>query len=341
MTFSIHAEDIEFAAATGSNVNAADNASIFDNPPNGFKDLVITTNPGDPEPRLFEIGDTYDLAWGGHGGSHTIENATVVRSDAAPGGGGIVVFEGLNDVGALTQIIWTPGFDLENWYWSTYNPIAEPQFYTTDTNPGYTHGHICFAADTLIAGPHGPMRADDIAPGDRVDTLDSGMQTVRWAGRMTVPASGGAAPIRFAPGTIGNDGPLRLSPQHRVLIRSERAELLFGAPEVLVPAKAMVNGAGISVAPAPSITYVHLLLDAHELLWADGALCESLYLGDQTQAILAGLSGDDPDRRMIDALFRDPRRHARPARPLLTAREARALLGAPPPPAPVPCRAAV
>lgn len=341
MSFSIYAEDIEFAAATQGNVNVEPGKSRFDNPPNAFNDLVITTNPGDPEPRLFELGDTYDLAWGGHGGNHTIEDAVVVRSDAAPGGGGIIVFEGLNDVGELTQIIWTPGFNLEQWYWDNDNPSAEPQFYVSDQNASYTHGYICFAADTLIGTPHGPMRAADIAPGDRVDTLDSGMQTVRWTGAMTLPGNGDAAPIRFAPGTIGNDVPLRLSPQHRVLIRSERAELLFDAPEVLVPAKSMINGVGIDVAPTAAITYVHLLLDAHELLWADGALCESLYLGDQTEAILSALPPTDPDRRMIEALRRDPRRHAAPARPLLTAREARLLLNTPPPPAPPPTCATV
>ena len=39
---------------------------------------------------------------------------------------------------------------------------------------------------------------------------------------------------------------------------------------------------------------------------------------------------------MIEALRRDPRRHDTPARPLLTAREARLLLNTPPPPAPPP-----
>ncbi len=331
MQLVFEAIDEEFAASTGSNVNIVPGESRFDNPPNAFKDLVITTNDGDPDPRLFEVGDTYDLAWGGHGGNHTIEDATVVRSDAAPGGGGVIVFEGLDDAGELTHIIWTPDFDLEDWYWDNHNPSAEPNFYVTDTNSSYTHSYMCFCAETLIAGPHGPMRAGDIEPGDRVDTVDHGMQTVRWVGRMRVPADGGGAPIRFAPGTIGNEGALRLSPQHRVLIRSERAELMFGTSEVLIPAKAMVDGRGIRAAPTDRVTYIHLLLDNHELLWAEGALCESLYLGDQVQQILTELPADDPDRRMIEGLRRMPGLHDHPARLLLTLNEARALLGKAPP----------
>lgn len=62
MPFTFEAIDNEFATSTGSNVGTSPNSSRFDNPPNGSKDLLITTNAGDEDPRVFELGDTYDIS---------------------------------------------------------------------------------------------------------------------------------------------------------------------------------------------------------------------------------------------------------------------------------------
>ena len=86
MTFSIFGIDNEFAAATGDNVGVTEDTSRFDNPPSGSKDLVITTKPGDPDPRSFELGDTYEISWGGTSGGGFISDAVVVRSDGSPDG---------------------------------------------------------------------------------------------------------------------------------------------------------------------------------------------------------------------------------------------------------------
>lgn len=330
MTLEFFGQDNEFTFAYGDEVNSDSHTSSFHDPAE-TTNLVIKPKPGDPEPRLFEVGDVYDMSITLEGSRYEAQDLVVVRSDAAPGGGGIIVFEGRGPDGQIGHLLWTPGFDLQTWYDQNTSNDNEAKFWTSDQNGSYTHGYMCFAAEALIAGPHGPMRAGDIEPGDRVDTFDRGMQTVRWVGRMPVRGQGDAAPIRFAPGAIGNDAPLRLSPQHRVLLRSERAELLFCAPEVLVPAKALVNGGTIRPAPCDTVTYVHLLLDRHEVLWADGALCESLYLGDQALALLDPVSVTDPDRRMIEGLRRMSDLHSRPARPLLTMAEARALLNHTPP----------
>ena len=328
MPLTIYATDEEFAAATGNNVNITDNTSVFDNPPNAFSDLVITANEGDDDPRSFEIGDTYDLSWNGNGGGGTIEDATVVRSDMAPGGGGIIVFEGYDEYGELTQIIWTPDFTLEKWYWDNYTPSAEPQFYVEDTDTTYTHEFICFAEDTRIETPLGGIRAGDAWEGDLLQTLDAGPQPAIWVHRRVVRGRGVNAPVLFTPGAIGNHAPLRLSQQHRVLVRSPMAELMFGSAEVLVPAKALANGDTIRIDPCPTVAYVHMLLPAHHLLFAEGALCESLLPGD-----IAQQRSDLPADRAAYL----------PARPVLSYAEAAALGGRRPdrgPAPPVPARSA-
>ena len=61
MSLSFYGVDEEFAASTGDNVRVTPTSSNFDYPPNSFTNLIITANPDDPDPRLFEIGDAYDL----------------------------------------------------------------------------------------------------------------------------------------------------------------------------------------------------------------------------------------------------------------------------------------
>lgn len=319
MALSLFAPDNEFAVATGSNVNSSPGRSDFDYPPTSSHDLVITAHDGDPDPRLFEVGDSYDVSYDGPGGAHTLSDAVVIRSDSAPGSGGVIVFEGQDENGDLTQVVWTPDFDLETWYYDNFVGGQAPEYYTTDQNAAYTHSFVCFSGDTRIATALGGIRATDLWEGDLIETLDAGPQPVRWVGRRKVPGQGPNAPVLFTPGAIGNHSPLRLSQQHRVLIRSPLAELMFGASEVLVPAKALVNGEDIHLAPCARIDYVHLLLPAHGLLFAEGALCESLLPGSQTQEVV-----DLPP-----ALTR----LAYPAaRPVLSFAESLALLGAGPDP---------
>ena len=76
---------------------------------------------------------------------------------------------------------------------------------------------------------------------DLVRTIDHGLQQIRWIGETTVMAKGDLAPIEFMPGVIGNTRELVVSPQHRILIKDWRTELVFGEPEVLIAAKYLVN----------------------------------------------------------------------------------------------------
>ncbi|MCE8006829.1 Hint domain-containing protein [Aestuariivita sp.] len=325
MSFDIFGIDNEFAASTGDRVNAYGTSSIFDYPPNGSKDLVISTQSGDSDPRLFEIGDTYDLAWGGQGGGGAIQNASVIRSDLAPdgGGGGIIVFEGVDDQGDIAQIIWTPGFDLEEWYWDHYRPSEEPGFYSYDTQPAYSHTYVCFAAETRIATPYGALPVGALRVGHRVVTLDHGPRVLRWVGRRRMGGQGASTPVVFETGALGNSSPLRVSQQHRMMLRDHRAELLFGYAEVLVPAKALVGWRKTRLAPCAELTYIHLLLDTHEILDAEGAPCESLFCGPLSRTMAEADTFVLPDGEECAIT------HRQTARPVLSYAETRVLLDLP------------
>lgn len=135
----------------------------------------------------------------------------------------------------------------------------------------------CFAAETMIRTADGYRPICTVQAGDMVATLDGGMKPVRWVGMRKVAAEGALAPILFAKGAIGNDAPLRLSPQHRVLVQGWRAELIAGESEVLVAAKHLVNGRDVSVSPCETVTYVHLLFDTHEIVETHGIWSESFH----------------------------------------------------------------
>jgi hypothetical protein len=313
--------DIEFAAATGNNIDAGNGSSTFDDPPSSFTDLIVTANEGDGDPRVFEIGDSYDLSWNEPSGSHTMEDAVVVRSDAAPGNGGVIVLEGTNELGETVHIIWTPGFDLENWYNNNSGENMTTGFYTSDTQPGYDHKYVCFSADTLIDTATGLRSAGSLRQGDLVTTHDAGNVPIEWTAQWNGSGLGDAAPVCFAPGTIGNSRPLRLSQQHRVLVRSSQLQTLFGFDEALAPAKAFVNGQDITLQACPRICYVHILLPEHHLITAEGALCESLYLGDEASRRILSAARYDPNAHKAN----NSSRRMKAARPLLRFKEAQLL----------------
>ena len=140
-------------------------------------------------------------------------------------------------------------------------------------------GPTCFTPGTMIETDNGPRPVEDLSEGDLIETLDDGIRPVRAILRGAFRAVGDLAPIRFATGAVGNDAPLMVSPQHRMLISGWRAELLFGENEVLVAAKHMVNGDTITRVPGGLVTYIHLLFDQHQIVFGQGVPSESYFPG--------------------------------------------------------------
>ncbi|MDJ0824629.1 MAG: Hint domain-containing protein [Rhodobacter sp.] len=162
----------------------------------------------------------------------------------------------------------------------------------SDVDDDETVTIACFTAGTLIDTAEGPTAIEDIAQGARIVTRDAGLQRVRWIGATETLAVGAARPVRIAAGALGNAGALTVSPQHRLLWSDWRAELLFGAPEVLVKAKDLVGQPGIDWCPTRGIVaYWHLLFDAHHLVLSNGLWSESFQPGARTGAQLPGPAG--------------------------------------------------
>jgi hypothetical protein len=142
----------------------------------------------------------------------------------------------------------------------------------------------CFVAGTCILTDTGERGVETLRAGDMVATTE-GMAGVTWVGETTIdlarhPRPDEAAPIRLRAGALAPGVPRRdllLSPDHALLV-----DLL------LVQAQALVNGATILREPARGVVrYVHVELDRHRVLFAEGAPCES-YLDTGNRTVFAG-----------------------------------------------------
>ncbi len=189
---------------------------------------------------------------------------------------------------------------------------------------------ICFTPETRIATPDGAKPVHELREDDVILTKDDGPQPVRWIGwrRMSgarLFAMPELRPVRIRAGALGADmpdGDLLVSPRHRVLLTGALADALFGTPEVLVAAKDLVNDRSVTVdRRSVHVTYVHLLLDRHQIVFANGVECESFHPASTS------LEAVDPDQRgslleRVPGLDRDASVYGAFSRRLLSTAEA-------------------
>jgi len=288
--------DVSFSGTPFNSNATADSSDVGTtfviNP--GARPKLLTMGDNDSN---FEDGDSSQQLSGGHsfngrsfasGTDIETEYSYVVRPAGGDPGGAddirIYAVELAGDVeGFVADAHMSPGI--------TYTIVAIDQ---NDPVVGYSSLYVCFRAGTPVATSRGAVPVERVRPGMLVQTADNGMQPVLWAGASRVPGQGAQAPVVFASGVLGNAGPLWLSPQHRVPVEGGRA---------LVAAKAMEGRPGVARRPVPLVTYVHLMLERHELIRTGGAFTESFNpgpealgaLGARRAAEVTGLCGRSCD----------------------------------------------
>ena len=217
-------------------------------------------------------------------------------------------------------------------------PEAEPDADTFDNRMQYSQYQAqsvpCFGPGTMIATRQGEQPVEWLEAGVEVITRDHGFKPLRAVLRRTVEAAWfndqtRQWPVVFAPGGLGPRTPmdgLILTGNHRVLLQSASAELLFGEAEVLVAAKEWERcGAARQWAPDGPIELTHLVFEAHEIIMAEGVWVESYFSGPGCGAQLPALQRDILRRALGFGMGRH-----RAARRCLSSWEARLVLpGAP------------
>lgn len=176
--------------------------------------------------------------------------------------------------------------------------------YFTQGSPNSGTIPACFVNGTMILTPSGELAVEDLEIGDLVITKDNGPQKILWVGRRDVAAEEHAdlQPILIKANTFSKGVPLRdllVSPFHRLLIDGTNCEVLFGGPELLVPATYLQNNHAI-VAQKMSrpFSYHHILFAHHEIIFSNGMASESF---DPRQEALDGFSKQS--RNEVLALF--------------------------------------
>lgn len=150
----------------------------------------------------------------------------------------------------------------------------------------------CFSDDAMIMTATGGVAITDLKVGDLVLTRDNGLQPIRWIGATHLSmedlmAKPHLRPFRVKQGCFGPGQPvadLTLSPQHRLLIGGRLVARMFDEDEMLIAVKHLEKLRYIQKPKVRGgITYRHILLDRHEVIFANGMPTESLLVGEEAR----------------------------------------------------------
>ncbi len=161
--------------------------------------------------------------------------------------------------------------------------------------------------------------------GDRLVTRDNGLKRVACSGSRSfsyhdLHDTEALRPILIRAGVFGDGYPMRdtiVSPEHRFLISGRMSG---GAGERLVAAKNLLDHEGVQPASMLGVSYLHVLLNAHEVILANGAWTESFHPEDHVIRAMAPNQRREilmmfPEIATVSAAKRFP-----PVRPILKSR---------------------
>jgi hypothetical protein len=146
-----------------------------------------------------------------------------------------------------------------------------------DDHRGGGGGAHCFLKGTQILTPQGERPIEHLQIGDLVTTVSGKAKPVKWIGSMRFERDGQGswddeiAPVKIARGAFNGELPhsdLYVSGPHRLFING-----------LLIPARDLVNGnsiARLSSMEADVLEYLHIELEDHDVVLANGAPAETL-----------------------------------------------------------------
>ncbi|MBY5988377.1 Hint domain-containing protein [Roseovarius atlanticus] len=126
-----------------------------------------------------------------------------------------------------------------------------------------------FAAGAIVMTLDGEKAIEDLRPGDRVITRDTGMAVLRGVASATLRTRA----IRVQAGSLGHTRPVRdvlLPAGQLLLIRDWRAEAMFGAKRAVAAVSRLVDGEFITDEGEVDMTLFTLEFDTPHVLYVDG-----------------------------------------------------------------------
>lgn len=178
----------------------------------------------------------------------------------------------------------------------------------TSTTYGEIGSAVCYSGGTPILTDRGDIPVEYLSVGDLVQTRDNGLKQILWIGRRDLGRdellqAEKLRPVLIREGAFGNPEPLLVSQQHRILVKKATFGECLSEPEAFVKAKHLAEFCRRTARIAHgkrAVSYFHILLDGHEVIFADGVQSESLFPGPMA---IRGVSRKD--RREIETLFPD------------------------------------
>jgi hypothetical protein len=149
--------------------------------------------------------------------------------------------------------------------------------------------HKCFLKGTRIRTVKGDRKLEELAVGDMLPTAFDGTCPIQWIGRYRFRKSDptmawvkDVRPVRIARSALGPDVP------HADLYVTKGHALLIDG--VLVNAGSLINGTTITLydpGERDELEYFHIKLARHNVIYAEGAPCETLLDVDENAANFA------------------------------------------------------
>jgi Hint domain len=233
--------NLQSAVSSGQTIAFAAATGTLDLLPSGFSGEILG----------FQAGDTIDLTGISTANSPSISNNNTLVVQTA---GGAVALR-LDPTRTYTADEFAIGNDSSP---NHYNIITTTQ--------------ICFLPGTMIRTLRGEIPVENLEVGDFVRTVAGGKRPITWIGTGTVMVPRGgqsaAAPVIVRAGAIADGIPNRD-------LHVTKGHALF-LDDVLIPVEFLVNHRSIVWnAAAEEVTIYHIELDAHDILFANGAPAES------------------------------------------------------------------
>lgn len=263
-------------------------------PSGGSGDILLEYNGGsfDPDTQVLINGVAYNFTFELSADMPTTKNngAQQVPDQFEGSTTYLITVSGYPAPGQTTRLIFLPEEEATQQEMDAFGngAIALQNIDTTTT------GVICFASGTLMRTPEGECPVEDLVAGDLVVTLDAGPQPIVWASATELCWPGHSEdelPIVIKADAFGSGQPSRdliVSPQHKILVPFGET----GADAVLAPVKGLIALRGVRQMRGKRwVTYHHLMLARHHVLWSEGVASESFYPGPTAMKMLK------PDQR--------------------------------------------
>jgi hypothetical protein len=139
---------------------------------------------------------------------------------------------------------------------------------------------VCYLRGTHIRTPEGERRIEELKIGDQVVTLSGGSRPIKWIGRQRFKKISERWPSDFEPIRINRFALDEGTPHRDLYLSRNHAVYIDG---VLIPAHYLVNGLSITrCVPDDTdvIEYLHIELETHEVIFAEGATAETLQISN-------------------------------------------------------------